>query len=140
MFVIGLIPVVAAALTVGGRYAWDHWHGSAPYLVCPRTLDLGERERGEIAIGRFQIQNIGRGALTANDFSTSCDSLPPEITAELHGIPDHPDQHLLNIKWHPSANRKRKQLSEVRIRLRVRSENEEMKLEVPVLLTEDRSL
>lgn len=70
--VFGVIPVLAAALTVGGRYTWDHWLGSAPRLECPRTLDLGEKERGEIAIGRFHIRNSGWGTLTVSDFSTSC--------------------------------------------------------------------
>ncbi len=72
IFLLSLVPLIAAAMTMGGRSAWDRWHGSIPRLGCPRTLDLGERERGEIAIGRFQIQNLGRGTLTANDFSTSC--------------------------------------------------------------------
>ncbi len=62
------------------------WAGSATWLVrdqfrrrvtrpildYPSTVDLGERERGDIAIARFAISNRGQAELLIDHFSTSC--------------------------------------------------------------------
>jgi hypothetical protein len=65
------VPLVSAALTVATRYTWDNWHG-VPFLDCPRQLDLGERKRGDIAIGNFKIRNAGNDDLHLDEFQTSC--------------------------------------------------------------------
>lgn len=65
------VPLVSAALTAGSRYVWDSWFG-VPILECPRSLNLGEHKRGDIAIGSFQIKNVGKEILWLSDFQTSC--------------------------------------------------------------------
>ena len=66
-----LIPLVAAGATWIVRYSFDRWF-ARPVLDYPSTIDLGERERGEVAVGRFTISNYGRGKLHIAHFSTSC--------------------------------------------------------------------
>lgn len=66
-----LLPLAVAALTWSVRYAWDVWPATA-ILNYPSTVDLGEREFGEVAVGRFTIANHGRRELLLDQFSTSC--------------------------------------------------------------------
>lgn len=42
-----VIPMLAAALTVGMRASWDQSHFGRPILEYPETIDLGEQERGQ---------------------------------------------------------------------------------------------
>jgi hypothetical protein len=65
------VPLASAAFTAATRYAWDKWFG-VPILECPRNLDLGEKKRGEIAIGHFQVKNVGKDVLYLDEFQTSC--------------------------------------------------------------------
>jgi hypothetical protein len=65
------VPLVSAALTAEIRYTWDKWF-SFPILECPRSLDLGECKRGKIAIGHFQVKNVGKDILRLDSFQTSC--------------------------------------------------------------------
>lgn len=65
------IPVLAAGGTWGSRSLFDRWIGRA-VLDCPTTIDLGDREFGEIAVGRFAIANRGRGELRVDNFFTTC--------------------------------------------------------------------
>jgi hypothetical protein len=65
------VLVMAAGLTWAGRFAWDHWV-HVPILTHPAVIDLGECQRGEIAIGRFTISNSGNRELKLNQFFTSC--------------------------------------------------------------------
>jgi hypothetical protein len=71
LLAVALIPVVAAAATWSGQYGFDRWI-ARPVLDYPPTIDLGDRERGEVAIGRFSITNRGRAKLVLDQFSTSC--------------------------------------------------------------------
>lgn len=41
-------------------------------LDCPKVLQLGERELGEVAISEFTIANRGRGTLEITDVQSSC--------------------------------------------------------------------
>lgn len=66
------LPVVAGALTVGFRSLQERWLTGQPTLECAPTVDLGERDPGEIAIGRIRIGNSGRGELILDQFRTSC--------------------------------------------------------------------
>src|SRR5260370_37370564 len=71
VFFLGPIPVAAAVLTFGIRVASDRWI-LCPVLDYPATIDLGGRERGDIATGRFTVTNKGRGGLLLDQFATSC--------------------------------------------------------------------
>lgn len=66
------LPFGAAGLTVAVRFAWDRLVAGAPLLLYADTVDLGERERGEIAVGRLRVTNGGSGKLILKDFRTSC--------------------------------------------------------------------
>jgi hypothetical protein len=71
--VVGVaIPIVAVCLTLGSRFAWDRWLAKRPVLDYVRTLDLGERDFGEIAVGRFEIKNSGRAELLLDQLQTTC--------------------------------------------------------------------
>lgn len=70
MVLLVFLPVAVAGLTMGARAAWDRWR--RPLLRCPQILDLGEREFGETAVGRFTVANAGGGILVLKDFATSC--------------------------------------------------------------------
>ncbi|MGI8979756.1 MAG: hypothetical protein ACR2FY_11080 [Pirellulaceae bacterium] len=52
-----------------------------PVLECPETLDLGERELGEVALSRFTVANRGGGQLeiTAVRSNCSCTGLEQEL-------------------------------------------------------------
>lgn len=76
-----LLPLAAAALAWSGRYAWDLRTGT-PVLDYSPTVDLGERERGEVAVGRFTITNHGRGELRIDKFITSCSCAGVEQEAD----------------------------------------------------------
>lgn len=78
------IPLVTASLTMGFRYADAHWFGNIPILECPQTLDLGEWNSGEVALGHFQIKNGGKRTLTAKEFSTSCSCVAVEREIDGH--------------------------------------------------------
>ncbi len=76
-----LLPLAGAALAWSGRYAWDHWATTAA-LDYPPTVDLGEREYGEVAVGRFTVTNRGRGELVLDEFFTSCSCAGVEREAD----------------------------------------------------------
>ncbi len=99
-----LLPAVAAlagGLTFGLHRAWDDGLRPQPVFVCPQTIDLGSRERGDTAVARFTIRNTGSRELVVDQFSTSCSCagverevdgkpvrvesvhVPPRATAEL---------------------------------------------------------
>lgn len=71
LLVVISVPLVSAGLTGGTRYAWDKWSGT-PSLECPRSLNIGEKKRGDIAIGYFKITNAGKDVLHLDQFQTSC--------------------------------------------------------------------
>jgi hypothetical protein len=50
-----------------------------PVLKCPAVLNLGEREFGEVAVGRFQVTNRGAGELLLDRFRTSCSCAGVEV-------------------------------------------------------------
>jgi hypothetical protein len=66
------LSVVSAALTVGARSAWDRWGRRDPVVEYERSIDLGERNWGETAVGRFTVRNRGRADLTVEQLQTSC--------------------------------------------------------------------
>lgn len=47
-------------------------NGGAPRLECPRAVDLGERELGEIAVTNFTIANAGGTDLQIDQIRSSC--------------------------------------------------------------------
>jgi hypothetical protein len=69
---IVLIPVISAALVWGVRTSWDRWIAPQPILEYEASVDLGERERNEVAVGRFLVFNRGWGELRLDQFATSC--------------------------------------------------------------------
>jgi len=87
-FFLVAIPLVSAAGAVGVRSAWDQWADKTPILDCVRTVNLGERDLGEIAAGRFQIKNSGRGKLEIDHFQTtcSCSDVEHEVEGQLRRI------------------------------------------------------
>jgi hypothetical protein len=87
VILLASVPLASAALMVGLRYSWHHWLGSAPRLECPRSLDLGERYRGDIAVARFRVKNSGSGMLTADDFQTGCSCAAVEREIDGHLSP-----------------------------------------------------
>lgn len=68
---LALVPILAAAATWAGRYTVDR-RVALPILSFPATIDLGNRERGDVAVGRFIIANRGTTKLLVDQFSTSC--------------------------------------------------------------------
>jgi hypothetical protein len=78
--VVGLLLAGAVVVGVVGRAsvqpaspANDSTAGTAwPRLDCPARLDLGEKEIGEVAVGRFRIANAGGGQLVIDDIRTNC--------------------------------------------------------------------
>lgn len=71
-WVLIVVLLVSAGFALGVRSAWDRWGKTAPVLECPALIDLGERDRGETAVARFQVGNNGRGELRIDGFQTSC--------------------------------------------------------------------
>ncbi|MBX9628126.1 MAG: hypothetical protein K2X82_30290 [Gemmataceae bacterium] len=68
----GLVAAAAAGLTVSG---WRLVYSSAPVppvLDCPAEVDLGPREFGSEAAGRFRIANHGGSVLHLTRFGTTC--------------------------------------------------------------------
>jgi len=49
-----------------------NWVGAGPALECPRLLELGERELGEVALVRFMIANHGGEALIIDEVRSNC--------------------------------------------------------------------
>ncbi len=70
-----LIPIIVAGLTAGIRFGVKQrsvgYHDS-PAVEYPETIDLGEHEKGEVAVGRFWIRNGGKGQLLVDQFRTTC--------------------------------------------------------------------
>ena len=69
-----LVFVAVALAAAGGTWAGRHfWNPSPapPILNFDPTLDLGEREHGEIAIGHFTVANPGGSELELREFFTS---------------------------------------------------------------------
>lgn len=71
-----LLFILFIPLGVGGatwivRDALDR-RVARPVLDYPSTIDLGERDRGDVAVGRFVISNHGQGELQISGFATSC--------------------------------------------------------------------
>jgi hypothetical protein len=60
------------------RYSWDNWI-QPPSIEYPRRIDLGDREWGELAVGRFTIANRGSGELVLDQFYTSCSCAGVEL-------------------------------------------------------------
>jgi hypothetical protein len=54
-----------------GRH-WAIFAKSRPVLECPQLLELGERELGEVALGRFTLKNRGGGTLVIDQVTSSC--------------------------------------------------------------------
>lgn len=76
-----LLPLAAAAMAWAVRYAQDDQPATAA-LEYPPRVDLGEREFGEVAVGRFTVANRARGELLLDTFSTSCSCAGVEREAE----------------------------------------------------------
>lgn len=66
-----IVPLAAAGATWAGRYVFHRWN-ARPVLDYPRVIDLGECERGEVAVGRFSIVNRGQRTLIIDQIATSC--------------------------------------------------------------------
>lgn len=66
-----IVPVIGASVTLAGRHLWCSF-GAAPVLSCPESIDLGEQERGAIAVARVRVFNSGRSTLLLQRFATSC--------------------------------------------------------------------
>lgn len=67
-----IIPIATAVMSFGVRYGWAHWGPGRAVAIYPTFLNLGPRDKGDVAVGRFEIQNAGRGELTVERFGTSC--------------------------------------------------------------------
>jgi hypothetical protein len=52
--------------------AWRLIASSYPRIDFPRTLELGEREGGRVAVAHFKIGNRGRGELVIDQIRTNC--------------------------------------------------------------------
>lgn len=76
-----LVPLAGAALAWSARYAWD-LRPATPILDYPPVVDLGDREFGEVAVGRFTIGNRGRSELQLEKFFTSCSCAGVEREAD----------------------------------------------------------
>ena len=80
------VPLLVAVAVVGGRSAWHMSGQRKPALECPEMLDLGERDRGEIALCQFRVRNSGRALLTLDQFQTSCSCTGIERTVDGHSV------------------------------------------------------
>lgn len=98
-------------------------------LVLPRRVGNRSVRYGEVLI------------LSRNEkpIEVAIEAVPPDIVAEVRNVPDYPNQRLLHIDWRPRDKTKQKTPSEERIRLHVRCDDQETVLEVPIILTENRS-
>ncbi len=64
----------SAYLAYSGKFnrQWTILFRSGPVIVFPATLELGERELGELATASFTITNIGGGELLIDDVHMNC--------------------------------------------------------------------
>lgn len=83
-----LLPLASAAATFGVRSAWDRGAEKLPALECPSSIDLGDRDLGEIAVGRFMVKNAGRAPLKLDNFQTSCScaGIEHEVEGQLRRV------------------------------------------------------
>jgi len=75
IFTGSLAAVVAGIVYCAPRPA----PSGPPILVVPKALDLGPREFGTTAIGRFVIENPGQTPLQVGPFKTSCSCAGVEV-------------------------------------------------------------
>ena len=68
----GLAFLVAAGASAGAASQLRPKPATPPRVAHPPQLDLGERDLGELAVGRFAIRNAGGSILKVNSFATSC--------------------------------------------------------------------
>ncbi len=67
-----IAAVVYALRTDEGRRIRATVTRSGPVVEFPAILDLGDRERGEVAVGRFTVANRGGGELLIDRIRTNC--------------------------------------------------------------------
>jgi hypothetical protein len=72
-----LVPALMGAAVYAARTGdWARrfavLRGADPVLECPRLLELGERELGEVALARFTIANRGGRELVVDEFRSNC--------------------------------------------------------------------
>src|SRR5260370_2360553 len=51
---------------------WNSWLGKPPVLDCPKLIDLGEHEKGEVAMARLEIWNRGKSELHIRKATSNC--------------------------------------------------------------------
>ena len=72
-----LFPILVAGIVYSAssgaimRY-WTMWTGSGPILDCPRLIELGEQELGQIAVARFTVANRGGEDLVLDKIQANC--------------------------------------------------------------------
>lgn len=78
LLAVGLVAVVAGAAwwSTTGRSTGNR---VGPVLDCPEVIDLGEQERGQVAIARATLANAGDADLTITDVRSSCSCAGLEI-------------------------------------------------------------
>jgi hypothetical protein len=83
-----LLPALCAFVAFGlqtttVRHIWAKWAGTGPVIIFPSTIDLGEREQGQVVVTRFTISNDGVGDLQIQDVSTNCSCSGLEVAMAL---------------------------------------------------------
>jgi hypothetical protein len=81
-----LVTILLVACTLFGM--WWHFGKNTPVqqyvaqvdsrqpkLVCPRVVNLGTRQQGEVVDANFEVENAGNVPLTLNGFRFSCSCL-----------------------------------------------------------------
>jgi hypothetical protein len=66
------IAILAGLGTIGLRAAWDRWLAPRPILEYPTLIDVGDHDRGEVVLRRFEVRNVGHAPLELTQFRTSC--------------------------------------------------------------------
>src|SRR5581483_1382420 len=68
-----ILPLLLLVVSLAVHLIATRCRGSRdPIIEVPLSVDLGERERGEIAVGRFSIFNRGGKELIIDQIRTSC--------------------------------------------------------------------
>jgi hypothetical protein len=101
----------------------------------PAALVLPRRVQGRfVRSGQVLIWNRHEKPI-----EVAVDFAPPDIIANVRAVAGHPNQRLLQLEWRPAEKPNGQPLSQERIRLRIHCDGQDSNLELPIILSENRS-